>query len=211
MFWISEEEMEEVRDRFFFFIRSDRRRQQNLGQNWFFFCHQAIFLAHTKIWEFQFTLVRLFCLLLLLQKLSSGGSNLTSSMGDSLMWDVGGGPDPGGDPDGPTKVDRDGDGVEHQWQFWPLIKQVKVGLNHFFSYGQRNVMASFGVQSKNGNTLPLLFDITFDFFWLNLTFKRSLWGTGINLRPRLITFHSTRSPPFGIKLLMAGGYLGGGA
>ena len=35
-------------------------------------------------------------------------------------------------------------------------------------------MASFGVQSKNGNTLPLLFDITFDFFWLNLTFKRCL-------------------------------------
>ena len=76
MFWFSEEEMEEVRDRFFFFIRSeDRRRQQNLGQNGFFFCHQAIFLAHTKIWEFQFILVRLFCLLLLLQKLGSGGSN----------------------------------------------------------------------------------------------------------------------------------------
>ena len=77
---------------------------------------------------------------------------------------MGGRPDPGGNPDGPTEVDRDGDGVQHQWQFCPLVKQVKVGLNHFFSYGQRDVMASFGVQSKNGNTLPLLFDITFDFF-----------------------------------------------
>jgi len=77
---------------------------------------------------------------------------------------MGGGPDPGGDPDGPTEVDRDGDGVQHQWQFGPLVKQVKVGLNHFFSYGQRDVMASFRVQSKNGNALPLLFDITFDFF-----------------------------------------------
>ena len=37
MFWFSEEEMEEVRDRFFFIRSEDRRRQQNLGQNWFFF------------------------------------------------------------------------------------------------------------------------------------------------------------------------------
>ena len=78
---------------------------------------------------------------------------------------MGGRPDPGGDPDGPTEVDRDGDGVQHQWQFGPLVKQVKVGLNHFFSYGQRDVMASFGaVQKKNGNTLFLLFDINFDCF-----------------------------------------------
>ena len=40
---------------------------------------------------------------------------------------MGGRPDPGGDPDGPTEVDRDGDRVQHQWQFGPLVKQVKVG------------------------------------------------------------------------------------
>jgi len=116
MFWFSEEEMEEVRDRFF--LPHSFRGQTTtakLRAKWICFCHQAIFLAHTKIWEFQFILVRLFCLLLLLQKLGSGGSNLTSSMGDSLVWDMGGGPDPGGDPDGPTKVDRNSDGVQHQW------------------------------------------------------------------------------------------------
>ena len=44
MFWFSEEEMEEVRDRFFFFIRSeDRRRQQNLGQNGFVFATKQFF------------------------------------------------------------------------------------------------------------------------------------------------------------------------
>ena len=114
-------------------------------------------------------------------------------MGDRLVWDMGGGPDPGGDPDGPTEVDRDGDGVQHQWQFCPLVKQVKVGLNHFFSYGQRDVMASFGVQSKNGNTLPLLFDITFDFFWLNLTFKRSLQKEKENNLKNLIEKNNNNS------------------
>ena len=127
MFWFSEEEMEEVRDRFFFIRSEDRRRQQNLGQNWFFFATKQFFLAHTKIWEFQFILVRLFCLLLL-QKLGSGGSNWkrkkhthiiniavlkheTSCLFDQMFWNIGCG--------------VSSTGMQNQIDFWLKMNRFK--------------------------------------------------------------------------------------
>ncbi len=60
-------------------------------------------------------------------------------------------------PDGPTKVDRNGNWMKHERELSGLLKKMQTGLDDVLRHRERNVMAAFGVQCKNGHIFDLVF------------------------------------------------------